>query len=57
MFRIPDAQNIGHIVGTLLPIAEFYMLAFFKNSTSVEFQVQYLALFRLFSVTDGFEWF
>ena len=57
MFRIPDAQNIGHIVGTLLPIAGFYMLAFFKNSTPVEFQVQYLALFRLSSVTDGFEWF
>ena len=30
---------------------------FFTNSTVMEFQVGYLALFRLFSVIIGFKWF
>ena len=29
----------------------------FTNLSCVEFQVRYLALFLLFSVIDGFEWF
>ena len=29
----------------------------FKNLILMEFQVKYLALFRLFSVIDSFEWF
>ena len=33
------------------------MLAFFTNLRVMEFQVGYLALFFLFSVIDGFEWF
>ena len=33
------------------------MLVFFTNSSHIEFQVGYLALFQLFSVKDGFEWF
>ena len=33
------------------------MLVFFTNLSLIEFQVRYLALFLLFSVVDGFEWF
>ena len=33
------------------------MLFFFTNLGLMEFQVRYLALFLLFSVIDGFEWF
>ena len=33
------------------------MLVVFTNSSLMEFQVGYLALFRFFSVIDGFEWF
>ena len=35
----------------------FGMLVFFTNLSPMEFQVRYLALFLLFSVIDGFEWF
>ena len=35
----------------------FGMLVFFTNLSLMEFQVRYLALFLLFSVIDGFEWF
>ena len=35
----------------------FDMLVFFTNLSLMEFQVRYLALFLLFSVIDGFEWF
>ena len=34
----------------------FDMLVFFANSL-MDFRVRYLALFFLFSVIDGFEWF
>ena len=33
------------------------MLLFFINLGLMEFQLRYLALFLLFSVIDGFEWF
>ena len=33
------------------------MLVFFTKVSLMEFQVKYLALFLLFSVIDGFEWF
>ena len=33
------------------------MLVFFRNLSLMEFHVKYFALFLLFSVTDGFEWF
>ena len=36
---------------------EFYILAFFANLSLMEFQVRYLALFRLFSMKSGSEWF
>ena len=35
----------------------FDMLAFFTNSTFIEFQTGYFALFLHFSVTDGLDWF
>ena len=35
----------------------FGMLVFFTNLSLTEFQVRYLALFFLFSVIDGVEWF
>ena len=35
----------------------FGMLVFFTNFSIMEFQVRYMALFLLFSVIDGFEWF
>ena len=35
----------------------FGMLVFFTKVSLMEFQVRYLALFLLFSVIDGFEWF
>ena len=36
---------------------EFIMLVFFTDLSLLEFQIEYLALFRLFSVKDDFEWF
>ena len=38
-------------------LAGFGMLVFFTNLSLMEFQVRYLALFFLFSIVDGFEWF
>ena len=35
----------------------FGMLVFFTNLSLAEFQVRYLVLFLLYSVTDGFKWF
>ena len=35
----------------------FCMLVFYKNFGLMEFQVRYLALFRLSSVIDSFGWF
>ena len=35
----------------------FGMLVFFTDLNLMEFQVRYLALFRLFSVKEGFKWF
>ena len=35
----------------------FNMLVIFTNLSLMEFLVMYLALFRLFLVKDGFEWF
>ena len=35
----------------------FSMLVFFTNLSLMEFQARYLALFLLYSVVDGFEWF
>ena len=35
----------------------FAMLVFFTNLSLMEFQVRYLAVFLLFVVIDGFEWF
>ena len=35
----------------------FGLLVFFTNLSLMEFHIRYLALFLLFSVTDGFTWF
>ena len=37
-------------------LTEFDMLVFFIKLSLLEFQVTYLALLLLFSVTGGFEW-
>ena len=38
-------------------LAGFGMTVYFSNLSLTELQVRYLALFLLFSVIDGFEWF
>ena len=38
-------------------LTRFDMLFFFSNVSLMEFLVRYLALFLLFSIIDGFEWF
>ena len=38
-------------------LAGFFILVFFLNLSFVGLQVEYLALFRIFSVIDGFRWF
>ena len=45
-----------HLIYSRL-LTGFRMLVFFTNLSLTEFQVIYLALFLLFSVIDGFEWF
>ena len=63
---VPVFKNVGerpeakayHPV-SLYPrlLTGFGMLVLFTNVSLVEFQVRYLALFLLFSIIDGFEWF
>ena len=48
--------ELWHLIYPRL-LTGFGMLVFFTNLSLMEFQVRYLALFLLFSVTDGFEWF
>ena len=48
--------ELWHLIYPKLLIG-FGMLVFFTNSSLMEFQVIYLALFLLFSVIDDFEWF
>ena len=48
--------ELWHLIYPKLLIG-FDMLVFFTNLSLMEFQVRYLALFLLFSVIDGFEWF
>ena len=38
-------------------LTEFGMLVLFTNSSLMELQVRYLALFLFFSVIDGLQWF
>ena len=52
--------NLIEMLGLLTRLgllAGFGMLVFFTNLSLMEFQVRYLALFLLFSVTDRFQWF
>ena len=39
------------------PLTGFGMLAFFTTLSLMEFRVRHLALFHLFLVSDGFDWF
>ena len=48
--------ELWHLIYSRL-LKGFDMLVFLTNLSLMEFQVRYLALFLLFSVTDGFEWF
>ena len=48
--------ELWHLIYPKL-LTGFGMLVFFTNLSLMEFQVRYLALFRLFSVMEGFEWF
>ena len=54
--RSGATQAIWHLIYPRLLIG-FGMLVFLKNLSLMEFQVRYLALFLLFSVIDGLEWF
>ena len=48
--------GLWHLIYPRL-LTEFGMPVFFTNLSLMEFQVTYLALFLLFSVTDSFKWF
>ena len=48
--------ELWHLIYPRL-LTGFGMQVFFTNLSLMEFQVRYLALFLLFSVIDGFEWF
>ena len=48
--------ELWHLIYPRL-LTGFGMLVFFTNLSLMEFQVRYLVLFLLFSVTDGFQWF
>ena len=48
--------ELWHLIYPRL-LTGFDMLVYFTNLSLMEFQVKYLALFLLFSVIDGFEWF
>ena len=48
--------ELWHLIYPRL-LAGFGMVIYFTNLGLGEFQVRYLALFLLFSVVDGFEWF
>ena len=48
--------DLWHLIYPWL-LTGFSILAFFTNFRLMDFQVRYLALFLLFPVIDGFEWF
>ena len=48
--------ELWHLINPRL-LTEFGMLVYFTNLSLMKFHVRYLALFLLFSVIDGFEWF
>ena len=53
------SQGLRELLHLIYPriLTGFGMLVLFTNLGFMEFQVRYLALFLLFSVIDGFEWF
>ena len=48
--------ELWHLIYSRL-LTRFCMLVFSTNLSGMKFQVRYFALFLLFSVIDGFEWF
>ena len=48
--------ELWHLIYPRL-LTRFCLLVFFTDLSCMEFQVRYFALFLLFSVIDGFEWF
>ena len=55
-FNRSGLLKLWHLIHPRL-LTVFHMLVFFTNLSLMKFQVKYLALFLLFSVIDGFEWF
>ena len=55
-FNRPGLLELWHLIYPRL-LTGFGMLVFFTNLNLMEFEVRYSALFLLFSVIDGFEWF
>ena len=51
-----ELLELWHLIYPRL-LTGFGMLVFFTNLSLMEFLVRYSALFLLFSVMDGFEWF
>ena len=55
-FNRSGLLELWHLIYPRL-LSGFRMLVYFTNLNLMEFQVRYLALFLLLSVTDGFVWF
>ena len=55
-FNRSGLLELWHLIYSRL-LKGFDMLVFFTDLSLMKFQVRYLALFLLFSVIDGFEWF
>ena len=55
-FNRSGLLELWHLIYPRL-LTWFGMVVYFTNVGLGEFQVRYLALFHLFSVVDGFEWF
>ena len=51
-----ELLDLWHLIYSRL-LTGFGVLVYFTNLSLMEFHVRYLALFLLFSVIDGFEWF
>ena len=56
LLRVLLLLKLWHLIYSRL-LAGFGILVFFPDLHLMKFQVRYLALFFLFSVIGGFEWF
>ena len=50
-------QFVGNLITNCLSMFDHFVKLAFKGLNPLEFQVRYLALFLLFSIIVGFEWF